>query len=66
MSALVDTGAQMCVADAALVGRLGIARNLLVVPTIQVYVANNAGLELVGAGFVTLSAPGGRTSHQMV
>ena len=66
VSALADTGAQMCVADVSLADRLGVPRGQLVDPVLQVSVANNAGLELAGAGFVTLSSQGGRKSSQMV
>ena len=56
----------MCVADVSVADELGIPRGMLVSPALQISVANNAGLSIVGAGFVTLTAQGGRRSRQMV
>ena len=64
VSAMVDTGAQMCVADVTLAGKLGLPE--LVTPAMNVTVADNAELRVVGAGFVTLVAVNGMESHQMV
>ena len=65
VSSLVDTGAQMCVADVSVADRLGISREQLVSPALRIFVANNAGLSIVGAGFLSLSV-GGRCTQQMV
>ena len=66
VSALVDTGAQMCVANVTVADELGIPRGMLVSPALQISAANNAGLRILGAGFVTITAQGGQSTRQMV
>ena len=56
----------MCVADASLAKRMGVPRELLVDPALEITVANNAGLEIVGAGFVTLTTKEGTSTQEMV
>ncbi len=65
VSAMVDTGAQMCVADESVARRLGI-RDQLVDTAMNVTVADNERLGILGASFVVLRMAGGRMSRQMV
>ena len=56
----------MCVADASLADRLGVSPNYLVDPSLMISVADNAGLVIKGAVFLTLSMAVGTTMSQMV
>ena len=64
--ALVDTGAQMCVADIELANKMGLRKQHMMTPALTVSVADNADLELVSAVFIKLTAPGGLQTHQLV
>ena len=66
VSALVDTGAQVCVADIGVADKMGLNREELLSAALKISAANSAGLVVVGAGFVTISTVCGRTSRQMV
>ena len=66
VSALCDTGAQMCVADWEVAKRLGLAKSDLLIPALSVSVADNWSLELMGAHFITIYADSGETSEQLV
>ena len=63
--ALADSGAQICMADYSLASKMNLAHQLFT-PTMQVSVANNAGLNIMGAMFLNITAPNGSTSSQMV
>ena len=64
--ALADTGAQMCVADLATIEMMGIRRQLLPQPVLNVSVANNEDLTIVGVAFLTITSPTGSAANQMV
>ena len=66
VSALADTGAQMCVADWQVAKRMGLSKSDLIAPALSVSVADNSNLELIGAHFVTLSSSTGQSSEQLV
>ena len=63
---LVDTGAQMCVGGVDLLNRLGVSLVELVVPELRIAAADNAGLQVLGAVFVTITGVGGIGRGQMV
>ena len=65
VSGLADTGAQMCVSGTQVAERMGIRRSDLLKPRLKISVADNSGLELAGAAFVTITGPGGQ-SNQLV
>ena len=56
----------MCVTGLGVANRMGIRRKDMVETVMQIAVANNAGLETVGAVFMTLTGCGGVTTGQMV
>ena len=56
---LVDTGAQMCVGGMDLLDKLGVCAEELVVPELWIVVADNAGLQVVGAMFARITGAGG-------
>merc|ERR1712082_178255 len=62
---LADTGAQMCVAGVRVALALGLKSRDLVPCSLKINGANNSGLEILGAMFVTLSKDGW-TTKQMV
>ena len=64
VSAMVDTGAQMCVADESVARKLGI-RDQLVGTAMNVTVAANEELGIIGAGFFVLRMTGGHMTRQM-
>ena len=66
VSALADTGAQMCVADWRVAKSLGLKRSDLLLPALSVSVADNSSLELIGAHFLTITAKSGHKSEQLV
>ena len=66
VNALADTGAQMCVADWLVATRMNIRKQDLLTPALTVSVADNANLELMGAQFLTLTAPTGQITQQLV
>ena len=66
MSGLTDMGAQMCVAGHAFARSLGLGVEDLVQPELQISVADNVGLNLVGAVMVMFSGPGGVSTGQDV
>ena len=51
VSAMADTGAQMCVASCRVAEALGLSREQMVVPELSISAANNARLKIAGAGF---------------
>ena len=63
---LADTGAQMCVTGVKVVLQLGLRASDLVPCSVRINGANNSGLDVVGAVFLTLSGPGGWSTSQMV
>ena len=66
VSGLADTGAQMCVADVSLATKLGVRECEYVYPALQISAANNAGLEIAGGMFMTMTTTAGTRSRQMV
>lgn len=64
--ALADTGAQMCVTDLSTVERMGISRQMLPKPVLNVSVANNEDLKILGVAFKTITSPTGSSTSQMV
>ena len=66
VSALADFGAQMCVADWQIAKNMGLRRKDLLIPALSISVADNSNLELIGAHFLTISAPTGHISNQLV
>ena len=62
---LADTGAQMCVAPVSIAQEMNLGSDDLLSPALQVAVADNTGLQLVGATFMTLEG-GGMKTQQMV
>ncbi len=65
VSVLADTGAQMCVTGIRVALQLGLKSRDLVPCSLKINGANNSGLEILGAMFVTLSKDGW-TTKQMV
>merc|ERR1712082_156635 len=65
VSVLADTGAQMCVAGIRVALQLGLKSKDLVPCELKINSANNSGLDVLGAMFVTLEW-GGWSSNQMV
>ena len=63
---LADTGAQKCVGDVDLLDRLGVSLEELVVPELRIAAADNAGLQVVGALFATITGVGAIRTGQMV
>ena len=63
---LVDTGAQMCIGTMEVAMRMGLMEADLLPVRMQVSVANDAGLRLVGAAFVTLTGRGGVKASVML
>ena len=59
---LADTGAQMCVSGMDVTANLGLQRTDLIKPQLKISVADNTGLELIGAAFIFISGPNGATS----
>ena len=66
VSGLADTGAQMCVAGMDVADKLGIRRQDLLKPQMRISVADNSGLTVAGAAFLTISRPEATTSKQLV
>ena len=62
---LADTGAQMCVSGGHVAKMLGLSRRDLLPAKMEITVANNAGLELLGAAFVTISSGGVSVGHML-
>ena len=56
----------MCVADLSTIERMGIRRHLLPQPVLNVSVANNEDLKIIGVAFLTIASPTGSTTSQMV
>ena len=63
---LADTGAQMCVGGMDLLYRVGVSLEELVTPELRIAAADNAGLQVVGAVFATITGAGGISTGQMV
>merc|ERR1712082_488581 len=66
VSAMADTGAQMCVGDLELAERLGLVSEFLVGTAMSVTVANNDNLRVRGAGFMEIVTASGKSTKQMV
>ena len=66
VSGLADTGAQMCVGGMDFLDKLGVCEEELVVPELWIAVADNAGLQVVGAIFARIMGAGGVCTSQMV
>ena len=64
-SCLADTGAQMCLAGSDVLARLGLSSTDLLRPSVQVSVANNMGLRMLGVTFVTFTGKSGVQTNQM-
>lgn len=56
-------GAQMCVADLSMARRMNIKK---FTPFLNISVADNADLKIMGAAFVMLTSQAGYTTKQMV
>ena len=56
----------MCVADLSTIERMGIRRHLLPQPVLNVSVANNEDLKIIGIAFLNIASPTGSTTSQMV
>ena len=65
VSVLADTGAQMCVSGIRVALQFGIKSKDLIPCALKINSANNSGLEILGAMFVTLEREGW-SSNQMV
>ena len=63
---LADTGAQMCVASMQVAKNLGLQRVDLLKPQLKISVADNSGLNVIGAAFVFITTNAGATSRQLV
>ena len=61
---LADTGAQMCVAVMSLASRMGLTTKDLLQTKLNISVADNGGLSVVGAAFVVITGQGGVQSGQ--
>ena len=66
VSALCDTGAQMCVSDWNLAKEMGLKKSDILTPALTISTADNAKLELIGATFLTLFTNTGEYSQQLV
>ena len=66
MSAMADTGAQMCVASRETARRLGLTEEQMCLPEMSVSIANNTGLRILGTGFLNLKDSSGASTSQMV
>ena len=66
ISALVDTGAQMCVCDYSLAKQMGLTKHNMLTPALTISVADNADLELIGAAFMLIKSDKGPTTRQLV
>ena len=56
----------MCVADWQVAQRMNLRKSDILAPALTVSVADNANLELMGAHFITLKSPTGRSTEQLV
>ena len=63
---LADTGAQMCVCDVKLAQQVGINKCHFINPMMKITVADNSGLQIAGAAFLTITGPGGHSTNQLV
>ena len=66
VSALCDTGAQMCVSDWSTAKEMGISKSDILTPALTISTADNAKLELIGATFLTLYSNSGQSTDQLV
>ena len=66
LTALADTGAQMCVAGHGFARSLGLRARDLVTPEVRISAADSGGMSLVGAIMVKFTGAGGATSGQVV
>ena len=66
VTGLADSGAQMCVTGLDVAARMGIATSELVPCKMTISVADDAGLQVRGAAFLTLTGRGGVSCGQMV
>ena len=56
----------MCVGGVDLLAKLGVSLGELVVPELRISAADNAGLQVLGAMFVSIMGAGGVSTGQMV
>lgn len=66
ISALVDTGTQMCVADCKLAKQMGLSKHNMLTPALTISFADNADLELIGAAFMLIKSDKGPATRQLV
>lgn len=62
VTSLADSRAQMCVADITVARRLNLKRSELLNPYLNISVADNGNLKIVGVSFLTLTAATGRST----
>ena len=53
----------MCVSGTAIAERMEIHKSDLIKPKLKISVADNSGLQLAGAAFISISGPGGETNQ---
>ena len=56
----------MCVADVSTAECMGIRRHMLPKPVLNVSVANNEDLKIIGVAFLNITSPTGSSTSQMV
>ena len=66
VSALADTGTQMCIAHWQIAKKMRLRRKDLLVPALTISVADDSNLELIGAHFLSISSTSGDTTYQLV